>query len=195
MSNWCTTSWALKGPKEAIERLNDILKSLKPSAAHKRPWLPDVMKAAGADLPEDQDRRSEFVSWNEYRDVFIATTEDANTTKLEAMASLAKACGFTKTLYLSECFENDIFETNDKDREYFRTKYALDLETDIRNDIEPLTYFDSEEELLSFLEEKFGLEYNSAYDVEMNLENDFFDMDEDAFCSFHEIVYSDELKG
>ena len=194
MSNVCITSWSLKGSPEAIDKLVSILEKAKPESRHNRPWLPYVVEAAGGTLPDNTDGRSEFVHWKACGDTLELTTEDAYVPKTDLMGIIAKACGFTKTLYLAEGFEDDVFETNDREGKRFTTKYALDLDTDVNRDIEALTYFDSDEELLAFIKEKLGLDYDTAQEARDNIDDDLYDLDEDAFVSLHAIEYTDELR-
>ena len=191
MANTSFTSWALKGLSVNIALIRNAINSL--SGPCTRPDLRDVLSKFH--IPTEGLSYSEIVFVGEPEEnVLRFTTEEGCCTPIDCMEALRKAFPDLKVRYLDECFEDDVFETNDKEGEFFPERYALDFETTLAPEADPLYYFKSEKELLDFVEQTFGKKYASAGAVSANLEYDLSDDDENAFVSLHEAEIVETLR-
>lgn len=197
MANTCITSWALKGLSSTVGLVAAAIDSYS-SEPHPhpsdRPLLSGVAALLG--IPEDGVPYSEIVHFkrDESPNILHLSTEDRGVPPLDFFKALRERFPDLEIRYLAECFEDDLFETNDMEGEFFPERYALDFETSLVPDADPVYFFNGEKDLLDFVRETFGEEMSSANEVESDLEERLLDRDENAFVSFHEIDYSDALR-
>ena len=189
MANTCTTSWALKGLSSTIDLIAAAIDNIS-NRPRPHPWDRPLLSEAAIllHIPEEGRSYSEIVHLkkDESPNVLRLFTEEGGTPPVDFFEALRKRFPDLKVRYLAECFEDDVFETNDKEGDFFPERYALDFETTLAPEADPLYYFKSEKELLDFVEQTFGRKYASAREVSANLENDLLDDDGNAFVSLHE---------
>lgn len=197
MSNTCNSSWVLKGLTSTIDLVAAAIDNVsnRPKA---HPWDRPVLRdvAPLLRLPEEGLSFSEITHFTKDDDpnILRIDTEEGNTPPVDFFEALRKRFPDLKVRYRSECFENDMFETNDAEGEFFPERFALDFETEVYPEGDPVNYFDSEKDLIAFVKEHFHLSYDSFEDLESNLEEDLMDKDEDAFVSLHRADVVDTLR-
>lgn len=197
MANTCNSSWVLKGLTSTIGLIAATIDNVsnRPKAhSWDRPVLRDV--APLLRLPEEGLSFSEITHFTKGDDpnILRIDTEEDDTPPVDFFDALRKRFPDLKVRYRSECFENDLFETNDKEGEFFPERFALDFETEVYPEGDPVNYFHTEKELTDFVQEHFGLSYKTYKDVVSYMENDLLDMDEDAFVSLHRADVVDTLR-
>lgn len=197
MANTCITSWALKGLSSTIGLVAAAIDSHssepRPHPSD-RPLLSGVAAILG--IPEDGVPYSEIVHFkrDESPNILHLCTEDRGVPPLDFFKALRERFPDLEIRYLAECFEDDLFETNDMEGEFFPERYALDFETSLVPDADPVYYFNGEKDLLDFVEKTFKTRYSSAISVAANLEEDLFEEDQDAFVSLHAAEVTSRLR-
>lgn len=197
MANTCITSWALKGLSSTVGLVAAAIDSY---SSEPRPHLSDRPLLSGVaallGIPEDGVPYSEIVHFkrDESPNILHLSTEDRGVPPLDFFKALRERFPDLEIRYLAECFEDDLFETNDMEGEFFPERYALDFETYLVPDADPVYYFNGEKELLDFVKETFDREYGSAASVAANLEEDLYEKDETAFVSLHTAEVTTNLR-
>lgn len=197
MANTCITSWALKGLSPTIGLIAAAIENVS-SQPHPHPWDRPLLSGTAAllGIPEDGVPYSEIVHFKreESPNILHLSTEDRGVPPLDFFKALRERFPDLEIRYLAECFEDDLFETNDMEGEFFPERYALDFETSLVPDADPVYYFNGEKELLDFVKETFDREYGSAASVAANLEEDLYEKDETAFVSLHTAEVTTNLR-
>lgn len=191
MANVCTTQWALKGEEAHLEAIHGTIKEmLGQTPPPRRPELREFLEKLDIKIPEDTDTAAEIISteMKEEAGVLLVATEEAWDPKTDAMNLLKERFPGLVILFEAENFEDDIYLSNDTKGEIFSSRYALDLETDYPGDMDPVEYFQDEEELLDYIESHFGYRPADADEVVADLEDVLSDMypDNSFWFSLHE---------
>lgn len=138
MPNWCNTNYAVRGPKEEIDKLFDTMTELQNM---KEPlvengfgvtWLGCLVKKLGAE-PKNVYCRG---SWSGLRrkegddTVIFFDTEHAWSRPEEVEELIMKVYPALETFYLEEELGMDIFQTNDLYQEFFPETIIIDEESE-----------------------------------------------------------------
>ena len=187
MANTCITNWALKGLSSTVGLIAAAIDNAS-SQPRPHPWDRPLLSEVGGllGLPKEDMPYSEIVHCQtDGLNILRISTEEGGAPPMAFFEALKKKYPDLKVRYVAECFEDDLFETNDREGEFFPERYALDFHTTLAPDADPLYYFKSEKELLDFVAKTFGKKYDSADEVSSSLEYDLSDDDKNAFVSLH----------
>lgn len=196
MANTCISNWALKGLSSTVGLIAAAIDNAS-SQPRPHPWDRPLLSEVGGllGLPKEDMPHSEIVHHQtDGLNILRISTEEGGAPPKSFYEALKKKYPDLKVRYVAECFEDDLFETNDAEGKFFPERFALDFETEVYPEGDPVNYFDSEKDLIAFVKEHFHLSYDSFEDLESNLEEDLMDKDEDAFVSLHQADVVDTLR-
>ena len=158
MPNWCYTNYAVRGPKEEIDKLFDTMTELqnmeKPLVENGFgvTWLGCLVKQLGSDPKKVYCRGS----WSDLRrkegddTVIFFNTEHAWSRPEEVEELIMKVYPGLETFFLEEELGMDIFQTNDLYQEFFPETIIIDEES------EGTEYYTMEDALKKLSELKGG---------------------------------------
>ena len=138
MPNWCYTNYAVRGPKEEIDKLFDTMTELqnmeKPLVENGFgvTWLGCLVKQLGSDPKKVYCRGS----WSDLRrkegddTVIFFNTEHAWSRPEEVEELIMKVYPGLETFFLEEELGMDIFQTNDLYQEFFPETIIIDEESE-----------------------------------------------------------------
>ncbi len=169
MPNWCETKYVIKGSKEDISNLNSIFMKLMSNETNKsgdfdKNWLGFVVSELNGDLKKI-DCRGWFESVKlKNKSTLKLTTWSAWTPCYELFEFIAQK--FPTLQYFFKCEECGcgLFETNDKDKKYFKygDKYQLLSKSDIERIIN----------VQKIMNERLGQIPNNQIYIRLNVPND-----------------------
>lgn len=194
--NTCFTSFVLAGSDDVVRSVHDVLQSSRArcgeSGGSFYPRLSDVLGGIGVEAPGCS--RVEVYDY-EYlaKDGTIRISTEGSF-PLEGMKALKDAFPGLVVRYCAECFEDDIYESNDMEGAFFSSRYALDFETSVYPEGDPVEYFDDDSSFLAFVKEHFTLDYACVDDLLAHLDEDLQELDEDAFVSIHKMDFVEDLR-
>ena len=189
MANVCITQWAVEGGSESLAAIKAAYENLSArTGGRERPGLADFLTLLNIRIPKGTDLAACIVDCtlpDKPGEALTMTTEEDWDPKIEAMMLLREPLNVT-IYYNAEGFEDDIYLSNDTGRKHFKDAYALDFETFFAEEADPVNYFETEKQLLDFVDTTFGVKLSSADEVGTDLEEILMDMgDENAFVSLH----------
>lgn len=196
MPNWCSTDYYVLGSKKELSDLNRKMERLgnrKKSLIKNdfgNTWLGNLVKSLGGDL-EKVYCRGEWMcrEYNKEKNTLTFTTETA-WREMDEWRKFIESCYKTiKLLFVTEELGCGIYQTNDKDRVFFKSKYILDYGEDIE-------YFETIDQAVEFIENLIGLkiEDKTVNGIQRAMDNyvEKNEDEEDLFFSFHEFEEVDD---
>lgn len=195
MPNWSTTDYFVIGsPKEIMdlnkkmEKLENRKKSLVKNGFGNT-WLGNLVQYLGGDW-EKVYCRGEWMcrDYDKERNALTFTTETAWQEMNEWRRFIESCYKTIKILYVTEEPGCGIYQTNDKEGIFFKSKYILDYGEDVE-------YFETLNQAIDFIEKltEISIEEKTVNGIQKELdayaeENE----DEDLYCSFHEFEKVDD---
>lgn len=192
MPNWCLSYYTIKGDKEEIEELNNLLNALENASEPKvksdfgNTWLGCLVDAIGKDWKSVSCRGLYQCHEIDYEENIITLqTETAWTPCNEVFDALCEKYPSLSYWYQSEEPGCGLFWTNDINQEYYFDKYYIQIEG--KGDDYSNHYVTSDEELFEYLSECFDKPINS-FDEIHKLKEDFEEENEDNFLEINKFV-------
>lgn len=195
MPNWSTTDYFVIGsPKEIMdlnkkmEKLENRKKSLVKNGFGNT-WLGNLVQYLGGDW-EKVYCRGEWMcrDYDKERNALTFTTETAWQEMNEWRRFIESCYKTIKILYVTEEPGCGIYQTNDKEGIFFKSKYILDYGEDVE-------YFETLNQAIDFIEKltEISIEEKTVNGIQKELdayaeENE----DEDLYYSFHEFEKVDD---
>lgn len=195
MPNWSTTDYFVIGsPKEIMdlnkkmEKLENRKKSLVKNGFGNT-WLGNLVQYLGGDW-EKVYCRGEWMcrNYDKERNALTFTTETAWQEMNEWRRFIESCYKTIKILYVTEEPGCGIYQTNDKEGIFFKSKYILDYGEDVE-------YFETLNQAIDFIEKltEISIEEKTVNGIQKELdayaeENE----DEDLYYSFHEFEKVDD---
>ena len=190
MPNWCSTDYYVVGSKKEVLDLNKKMEKLenrKKSLVKNgfgNTWLGNLVKTLGGDW-EKIYCRGEWMCrvYDKEKNILTFTTETA-WREMDEWRKFIESCYKTiKILYVTEESGCGIYQTNDKDRVFFKSKYILDYGEDIE-------YFETIDQAVEFIENLIGIrvEDKTVNGIQERLDSyvEENEDEEDMYFSFHE---------
>lgn len=171
MPNWCHDCVVLHGDNDSIGKVEALLLDLQDNGREDNSnfgklWLGNVVEKLGLDWREvscrgwieDFEREGDRIT-------LFASTAWSDTPIYETFNALASHEDFpgVEFCYVAEEPGCGYFINTDTTGEYFKERWYVDYET--AEDGCHTDWLDSEDELLSFVKETFGVEYHDADEV------------------------------
>lgn len=191
MPNWCSTDYYVVGSKKEVldlnkkmERLENRKKSLVKNG------FGNLVKSLGGDW-EKVYCRGEWMcrEYNKEKNTLTFTTETAWREMDEWRKFIESYYTTIKLLYVTEEPGMEIYQTNDLDGVFFKSKYVLDYTEDVE-------YFETIDQAVEFIEELIGIkiEDKTVNGIQKAMDNyvEENEDEEDLFFSFHEFEEVDD---
>lgn len=181
MANWAMTDYAIEGPKEILEKINDAILHHETSEGASEHWEGDILKALGIEWTDDRYLRGFIYDgpwWDndEHTSLRFQAEEAWDVTDFHEV--LEETYPEIKIYWNCEEPDNEVYMTNDKEGKYFSERYYVDIciHDDYWSD-----YFKTEETAYKYVEEVTGCK--NEEDVEkFNEEHE----DTDEYINIHE---------
>lgn len=196
MPNWCSTDYYVVGSKKEVldlnkkmERLENRKKSLVKNGFGNT-WLGNLVNYLGGDW-EKVYCRGEWMcrDYNKEKNTLTFTTETAWCEMDEWRKFIESYYKTIKFLYVTEEPGCGIYQTNDKDGIFFKSKYVLDYTEDVE-------YFETIDQAVEFIEELIGIkiEDKTVNSIQKAMDNyvEENENEEDQYFSFHEFEEVDD---
>lgn len=196
MPNWCSTDYYIVGSKKEVldlnkkmERLENRKKSLVKNSFGNT-WLGNLVNYLGGDW-EKVYCRGEWMcrEYNKEKNTLTFTTETAWREMDEWRKFIESYYTTIKILFVTEESGMGIYQTNDKDAIFFKSKYVLDYTEDVE-------YFETIDQAIEFIEELIGIkiEDKTVNGIQKAMDNYVKENEdeEDLFFSFHEFEEVDD---
>ena len=195
MPNWSTTDYFVIGsPKEIMElnkkmeKLENRKKSLVKNGFGNT-WLGNLVQYLGGDC-EKVYCRGEWMyrDYDKRKNALTFTTETAWQEMNEWRSFIESHYKTIKILYVTEEPGCGIYQTNDKEGIFFKSKYALDYGEDIE-------YFETMDQAVSFIENLINIKIEDKTVNGIQKELDAYaeeNENEDSYYSFHEFEKVDD---
>jgi hypothetical protein len=195
MPNWSTTDYFVIGSTKEIMDLNKKMEKLenrKKSLVKNgfgNTWLGNLVQYLGGDW-EKVYCRGEWMcrDYDKERNALTFTTETAWQEMNEWRRFIESCYKTIKILYVTEEPGCGIYQTNDKEGIFFKSKYILDYGEDVE-------YFETLNQAIDFIEKltEISIEEKTVNGIQKELdayaeENE----DEDLYYSFHEFEKVDD---
>ena len=189
MPNWSTTDYFVIGsPKEIMdlnkkmEKLENRKKSLVKNGFGNT-WLGNLVQYLGGDW-EKVYCRGEWMcrNYDKERNALTFTTETAWQEMNEWRRFIESCYKTIKILYVTEEPGCGIYQTNDKEGIFFKSKYILDYGEDVE-------YFENMDQSVSFIKNLISVKIEEKTVNGIQKELDTYaeeNEDEDLYYSFHE---------
>ena len=153
MANICSTSIVIEGDKETLDKIFNVLKKVENGTIGT--WGGSVLRALGKEVGD-----SGFYGWfasvqdieeTKDKDIFSLRLDwEDKWTRGEFVEKLQEKYPDIEIYWNAEEFGCGYWETNDIDGNYFSDRFAVVSDEDWE-------YFESEEDMLEYLEENFGI--------------------------------------
>ena len=196
MPNLCSTDYYVFGSKKELSDLNkkmERLENRKKSLIKNdfgNTWLGNLVKSFGGDL-EKVYCRGEWMcrEYHKEKNTLTFTTETA-WREMDEWRKFIESCYKTiKLLFVTEESGCGIYQTNDKDGVFFKSKYILDYTEDVE-------YFETIDQAVEFIEELIGIKIEDKTVNGIQRARDNYveknEDEEDLFFSFHEFEEVDD---
>lgn len=196
MPKLCSTDYYVFGSKKELSDLNkkmERLENRKKSLIKNdfgNTWLGNLVKSFGGDL-EKVYCWGEWMcrEYNKEKNTLTFTTETA-WREMDEWRKFIESCYKTiKLLFVTEESGCGIYQTNDKDGVFFKSKYILDYTEDVE-------YFETIDQAVEFIEELIGIkiEDKTVNGIQRAMDNyvEKNEDEEDLFFSFHEFEEVDD---
>lgn len=195
MPNWSTTDYFVIGsPKEIMdlnkkmEKLENRKKSLVKNGFGNT-WLGNLVQYLGGDW-EKVYCRGEWMcrNYDKERNALTFTTETAWQEMNEWRRFIESCYKTIKILYVTEEPGCGIYQTNDKEGIFFKSKYILDYGEDVE-------YFENMDQSVSFIKNLISVKIEEKTVNGIQKELDTYaeeNEDEDLYYSFHEFEKVDD---
>ena len=162
MANMASVSYRIEGPKETLEKINDAILKAMPQKEHWDEWEACINlgfteeeldgKRLGGEIDDEP-------SLGENTLEFYAE-ERWGLQDFEGL--LRKKFPEIKVYWIVEESGCDVYATNDKEGKYFPERYWVDTAQD---DIYDSEYFNDEESMWKWLDEKYGVKSKEEVDA------------------------------
>lgn len=176
MANWASTSYAIEGPKEILEKIELAINNPDFNETGDESWEGYVLKALGIEwVSKDQDREngkymrgfidSGVEPYSDFYDnlgVLRFCAEEA-WGRTDFCEVLEEAFPDIKIYWIVEESGCEIYVTNDKEGKYFPDRYWVDI---AQNDIYNSEYFTNKEDMYEWLSNITNGRVKSEEDVE-----------------------------
>lgn len=188
MPNWCSTAYAIDGDANEVKQLYELMKGLEkrdsPSVENDfgTTWLGCLVDALGKDWQEIH-CRGFWGGLEKKDDVLRFFTETAWSPCNETFDLVREAFPSLRYYFQAEEPGMGLYGTNDEYGTYFTDRFFLEVCDPEEKYFSE--YFEKQEDVFAWLEEKFGEPIKSVEDVNA-LNEQWRDKSEDAFCYLHE---------
>jgi hypothetical protein len=191
MANWASTSYAIEGPKKALQKIEQAILHHDVQENSDERWEGNVLIALGLTWEERNQGKGKYMRG------FITDTEPWYNAGGALRFEAEEAWGVTdfnevleenfhniKVFYVVEEPGEEIYATNDKEGKYFPNRYYVDTCIDGSYESE---YFTTKEAALSWLSDITFGRVKTEEDIEL-FNADYEDSEEpdENFISFHE---------
>lgn len=198
MANWALTNYAIEGPKETLQKIEDAIMHHETAKDSSEDWEGNVLNALGIDW---QDMNTD-VGNTPYMRGFICTDPwwcndntvlrfDAEETwgEMDFHTVLETGLPGIKVYYCTEEHDYEVYVTNDKDSKYFSDRYYVEACID---SLYCTDYFAEEEAVFKWLAMVTDSRVTSKEDVDI-FNGDYEDSDacEDNWIRIHEFEIVD----
>ena len=155
MANVCSTSIVIEGSKETLDKILNAVKNHETEEKTCWEYGGNILRAFGKE-PYEHDNYGCMSSFGEVeptedKDIFKLRLEwEDRWTRGEFVEKLQEAFSDISIYWIAEEFGCGYWETNDINGKYFSDRFAVVSDEDWE-------YFESEDNMLEYLEENFGI--------------------------------------
>lgn len=165
MANWAFTSYAIEGPKEDLQKIEQAILNHDIKEGSDASWEGNILNALGIEWPENFYMRG-FTStnpWWDCQDTVLRFDAEEAWGATDFNEALEMGFPDIKVYYSTEEPGCAVFATNDREGKYFFDRYSVDtcIEGEYYSD-----YFTEEESVYKWLSEITKGKVSSKEDVE-----------------------------
>lgn len=192
MPNWSSTSYAIEGPKETLQKIEQAINHPDVKEGSDESWEGNVLRALNITYIDRHDDRDKgkymrgFIIDNPWwdKDALHFSAEEAwGVTDFDEV--LMEAFPDVKVFWVTEEPNMEIYETNDKEGKYFKDRFYVDVCIDGNYEAD---YFQFASSVYKWLSDLTNGRVNSNETLEAF--NDKYEGDDDNFIYVHEFRVS-----